>query len=107
MRFNELARAIDAPNPPVLSNLLKKAQRDGTVERHVHTLGPPPAISYSLTQLGRELAKPASELLSRIEEHRAEIEGSRARHLVAAPCDPVSPRTSSTAAAASHTLIEV
>jgi DNA-binding HxlR family transcriptional regulator len=77
MRFRELERAIDAPNPPLLSSLLKRAQRDGTVHRHVVTLGPPPHVIYSLTSLGSELAKPATDLVGIVEGHRSEIEASR------------------------------
>ena len=46
-RFNALERAIEAPNPPALSKLLKRMQRDGLVARRVIAIGPPAHVEYS------------------------------------------------------------
>jgi len=76
-RFNELARLLDAPSPPLLSKHLKKLMRDGIVERHVHQLGPPAITSYLLTDLGRSMLEPATAMLQWVDNHRGQIETAR------------------------------
>jgi DNA-binding HxlR family transcriptional regulator len=80
MRFNALERASDAPNPVRLSDHLKKLVRDGIVVRRVIQVGPPAVTEYSLTELGADLAKPASALIAWTEAHAAEVEASRQYH---------------------------
>lgn len=78
LRFNQIDRAIQAPNAPALSKNLKKMLRDGLIERHVARLGPPACVSYSLTTLGRDMAEPASALLGWVEANAPQIEAARA-----------------------------
>jgi DNA-binding HxlR family transcriptional regulator len=76
-RFNEIDRAVDAPNAPVLSKHLKKMVRDGLIVRHVHRLGPPAIVSYELTALGVDFARHAMPLMDWLDAHTAEIQAAR------------------------------
>ena len=71
LRFNALDRAINAPNPPMLSTHLKKMARDGLVERVVIELGPPARVEYRLTPLGADLAEPASAMVTWVDQNAA------------------------------------
>jgi DNA-binding HxlR family transcriptional regulator len=82
LRFNALDRAVDAPNPPMLSTHLKKMRRDGLVERHVIELGPPARVEYSLTPLGADLARPASAMVTWVDCRMPEVEVARERYRV-------------------------
>ena len=79
-RFSQIERELDIRRPAALSDLLKKMQRDGLIERRVISLGPPPHVEYVLTPLGRSLANPASALMEWIDTHHADVERARERH---------------------------
>src|ERR1700691_2828787 len=83
LRFNMLERAAKAPNPMRLSRHVKKLIRDGLVERHVITLGPPAVTEYSLTPLGADLAKPAAELIGWVERNADQVATARKDHAAA------------------------
>jgi len=82
LRFNALDRAINAPNPPMLSTHLKKMARDGLVERVVIELGPPAPVEYRLTPLGADLAEPASAMVARVDSRMPQVEIARERYRV-------------------------
>jgi DNA-binding HxlR family transcriptional regulator len=77
LRFSEIDRAINATNHPALSARLKKMTRDGLIVRHVHKLGPPAVVSYELTPLGADLAKPASALIDWTEHNGDQVQAAR------------------------------
>ena len=79
-RFSAIERELDIRRPAALSDLLKKMQRDGLIERRVISLGPPPHVEYVLTPLGRSLAGPASAMIAWIDAHHADVERARERH---------------------------
>lgn len=54
LRFGELKRTIGDVTQRVLTENLRSLQRDGYLTRTVFP-GPPVAVSYELTDLGREL----------------------------------------------------
>ncbi len=56
VRFNQLRRDVDGVSQKVLSQTLKKLERDGLVERRVYATVPV-TVEYSLTALGRSLAE--------------------------------------------------
>jgi len=56
IRFNQLRREIAGISQKVLSQTLKKLERDGLVERQVHPTVPP-TVEYALTELGAELGR--------------------------------------------------
>jgi DNA-binding HxlR family transcriptional regulator len=82
--FNDIQRAVKAPHPPILSARLKAMMRDGLVTREVISLGPPASIRYHLTDLGRQLAEPATALINWIDTHVDEVEISRAKYAASA-----------------------
>lgn len=54
LRFGALRRAIGDVTQRVLTENLRKLERDGYITRSVDP-GPPVAVSYALTRLGQEL----------------------------------------------------
>jgi DNA-binding HxlR family transcriptional regulator len=77
LRFNALERAVNAPNPVALSQLLKKLQRDGIVIRTVIRLGPPAVTEYALTDLGAGLAAPAGALMAWLDQNKQSVVQAR------------------------------
>ena len=53
-RFSELKDDLKTISPKVLTDKLKKMERDGIIERKVQPTSPP-TVEYSLTNLGHEL----------------------------------------------------
>lgn len=56
IRFNHLRRDIRGLSQKILSQTLKRLERDGLVERTVHPTVPV-SVDYALTQLGRTLTE--------------------------------------------------
>ena len=76
-RRNELARRIDGGlRGRVLTLTLNRMRRDGLVERHSID-GPPFAVHYRLTPLGRSLLEPLEDLADWMHAHHAKIEQAR------------------------------
>ncbi len=61
LRFNELKRQVHGISQKVLTATLRGLERDGFIERRVEPTVPP-AVEYSLTPFGRELAEPLMAL---------------------------------------------
>lgn len=61
MRFNQLRRDIDGISQKVLSQALKKLERDGLLSRTVYPTVPV-TVEYALTPLGRTLTDTVSAL---------------------------------------------
>jgi DNA-binding HxlR family transcriptional regulator len=59
--FSELAASVPKMSDRLLSQRLRELEAEGLVERCVHA-GPPARVSYSLTQVGRELEPAIGEL---------------------------------------------
>lgn len=53
-RFGELQRAIEEISPKMLTQQLKKMEKDGLVNRKVYA-EVPPKVEYSLTDKGKAL----------------------------------------------------
>jgi len=60
-RFSELARAVPRLSERVLAERLRELEQAGIVERCVAP-GPPVSVTYTLTEVGRDL-EPAMEAL--------------------------------------------
>lgn len=78
-RFSELGRAIPDISQRMLTYTLRKLERDGLVSRKV-TPSIPPRVDYAITELGRSLSKPLSEMSRWAEEKRVEILAARERY---------------------------
>ena len=76
-RFNELRRALGSISQRMLTLTLRGLERDGLVTRTVFPTIPP-RVDYELTDLGRSLLEPVSELGLWARQNRASIQQARA-----------------------------
>lgn len=67
MRFGEIRRRIDGISDRMLSQTLGQLERDGMVERTVHS-SIPPNVDYALTRLGEQIAAPLLSLIVALED---------------------------------------
>jgi len=77
-RFNELRKALGSISQRMLTLTLRAVERDGLVTRTVFPTIPP-RVDYELTELGRSLLDPVSELGSWARKNRPAIENARHR----------------------------
>ena len=77
-RFNELRKALGSISQRMLTLTLRALERDGLVTRTVFPTIPP-RVDYELTELGRSLLDPVSELGSWARKNRPAIEKARQR----------------------------
>ena len=77
-RFNELRRALGSISQRMLTLTLRGLERDGLVSRTVFPTIPP-RVDYDLTELGRSLLEPVSELGQWARQNRDTILTARAR----------------------------
>jgi DNA-binding HxlR family transcriptional regulator len=78
-RFNELRRRVDGVSEKMLSQSLHALERDGFVERTVHSTIPP-RVEYSLTPLGAETTEKLTELVLHLEARMPAIVAAQARY---------------------------
>lgn len=76
VRFNALKREIDGISQRMLTVTLRNLERDGIVERTVHS-AMPPRVDYELTKLGRTLLETVSALVGWAEMNLHEIDAAR------------------------------
>ncbi|MDI1484837.1 helix-turn-helix domain-containing protein [Polyangium sp. y55x31] len=60
-RFNAIKRRLEGVTQRVLTQTLRKLERNGMIRRRVLG-GSPPGVEYALTPLGRSLQKPFAAL---------------------------------------------
>ncbi len=77
-RFNELRRALGSISQRMLTLTLRALERDGLVTRTVFATVPP-RVDYELTDLGRSLLMPVSELEQWALSNRPAIQHARQR----------------------------
>jgi len=75
-RFNELQRRCDGISRKMLSQTLRRLQRDGLIRRAVYPVVPP-HTEYSLTDLGESLMAPLDTLCSWGARHLPQIDAAR------------------------------
>ena len=78
-RYQELDEALDGVSHKVLTDTLRRAERDGLVVRHVDPGRVDTATLYRLTELGRSLDEPLGALERWSEANWSEIEEARRR----------------------------
>ncbi|WP_432837822.1 winged helix-turn-helix transcriptional regulator [Dactylosporangium sp. CA-092794] len=71
-RFNEIKRRLEGVTQRVLTQNLRRLERNGMIERRVLPTSPV-GVEYSLTKLGESLREPFSHLYSWTVEHADEI----------------------------------
>jgi DNA-binding HxlR family transcriptional regulator len=75
-RFSELRRLIPDVSQKMLTQTLRKLERDGLIDRIV-TPSSPPRVDYRLRPLGQTLFLRMSHLAAWAIENRAEIDAAR------------------------------
>lgn len=76
MRFNELMRNVPGVSHRMLTLTLRGLERDGLVKRTPHPTVPP-RVDYELTELGRSLTHPLTQLALWAAAQRGAIETAR------------------------------
>jgi DNA-binding HxlR family transcriptional regulator len=72
VRFNRLRREVEGLSQKVLSQTLRRIERDGLVTRTAYPTVPV-TVEYALTPLGRTLASTVAPLRSWAENHIEEV----------------------------------
>jgi len=72
LRFTELRNGIGKVAPKVLTQTLRRLERDGLVTREVFA-EVPPRVVYALTPMGRSLIAPIAAVKNWAEEHMPAI----------------------------------
>jgi DNA-binding HxlR family transcriptional regulator len=76
MRYVELERRIGTITSKVLTERLRRMERDGLIERHYHAEVPPRA-EYEISDLGRSLGPVFATLATWSAGHLGDIEAAR------------------------------
>jgi DNA-binding HxlR family transcriptional regulator len=79
VRFGELRRRLDGITQKSLTQALRNLERDGLVERTMHSTIPP-RVEYSLTSLGHSASDLLESLREWAEKHMQEILSARAAY---------------------------
>lgn len=79
VRYGELERRIEGISKKMLTQTLRRLERDGLVERHV-TPTVPLIVEYSLTPLSGTLLEPMKELRQWGRDHYLHVEAARANY---------------------------
>lgn len=78
-RFNAMRRRINGVTQKALTQCLRRLERNGIVARRVLP-GPPVAVEYSITDLGRTLEEPFAALYAWTMEHLPSLEAAQKRY---------------------------
>jgi DNA-binding HxlR family transcriptional regulator len=79
LRFGALRRSIGRISQKMLTQTLRRLEREGLVQRVVHPTSPP-SVEYALTPLGRSLLGPIVTLRAWAESNVDEVLAARARY---------------------------
>jgi DNA-binding HxlR family transcriptional regulator len=79
VRYGELLRRIEGISKKMLTQTVRKLERDGLIQRFVAPTVPP-AVEYSLTPQGESLLHPLQELRQWGREHTSHIKAARASY---------------------------
>jgi DNA-binding HxlR family transcriptional regulator len=79
MRFSELRAHLGPVAPKVLTQTLRRIERDGLITREVFA-EVPPRVEYTLTDLGHSLTGPIAVLGDWAETHLAEVGAAQQRY---------------------------
>ena len=72
MRFTELRTHLGSVAPKVLTQTLRRIERDGLITREIFA-EVPPRVEYTLTELGRSLTEPIAVIADWAETHLDQI----------------------------------
>jgi DNA-binding HxlR family transcriptional regulator len=79
LRYGDLSREVAGASQKMLTQTLRKLERDGLVARTVE-VAVPVRVSYALTGLGHELVPLQRAIKSWAESHIDEVHSARARY---------------------------
>jgi DNA-binding HxlR family transcriptional regulator len=79
LRFTELRAGIGSVAPKVLTQTLRRLERDGLVTREVFA-EVPPRVVYGLTPMGESLLKPITAVTEWAEEHLPAISAAQRQY---------------------------
>lgn len=79
-RYNELQRSVGNITQKVLTDTLRKLERDGLVTRTVYPVVPP-KVEYHLTELGETLIPLIMDLFKWADIHMVTVEQARGAYL--------------------------
>ncbi|GAA3094137.1 helix-turn-helix domain-containing protein [Pseudonocardia yunnanensis] len=79
LRHSEVARIVAGASQKMLTQTLRKLERDGLVERSV-TASVPPRVDYELTGLGHDLLPLQRAIKAWAESHIDAVHAARARY---------------------------
>lgn len=78
-RYQDLHDALDGVSHKVLTDTLRRAERDGLISRHLDPERVETATLYQLTDLGRSLEEPLAALDRWVDANWAKVEAARGR----------------------------
>ncbi|MDR9857176.1 helix-turn-helix domain-containing protein [Paenibacillus sp. VCA1] len=87
IRYGEMLRRVEGISKKMLTQTVRKLERDGLVARNIIPTVPP-SVEYSLTPLGETLLQPMKELRQWGRGHYQEVEEARASYDMANASDP-------------------
>ncbi|MFE5601415.1 winged helix-turn-helix transcriptional regulator [Streptomyces coelicoflavus] len=96
-RFNEIKRRLDGVTQRVLTQTLRRLERNGMVERRVLPTSPV-GVEYSLTPIGESLREPFAHLYDWTVANAAEIQACRRDYDRRAPRKPATSNPTSSRA---------
>jgi DNA-binding HxlR family transcriptional regulator len=79
LRHSEIARIVSGATQKMLTQTLRKLEREGLVDRTV-TASVPPRVDYALTELGRSLLPVQRAIKARAESHIEAVHAARKRY---------------------------
>ena len=71
-RFSEIHKSIPDATQKILTETLRKLERNGLIDRHIYPVIPP-QVEYKLTALGRDLLKLTDVISEWADTHAGEI----------------------------------
>ena len=78
-RYQELGDALDGVSHKVLTDTLRRAERDGLVVRHLDPSRVDTATVYQLTELGQSLEEPLAGFVRWVDDNWPQVEAARER----------------------------
>lgn len=78
-RYRDLGQALDGVSRKVLTDTLRRAERDGLIVRHLDPNRTETATLYELTDLGRSLDEPLGALERWVDANWSRVEAARRR----------------------------
>ena len=76
-RYQDLHDALEGISPKVLTETLRRAERDGLIRRHLDSGRMETANLYELTDLGRSLDEPLAALGRWVDAHWDQVEAAQ------------------------------